>query len=217
MNGQFLRSALRGLAIAGMAMSLGACNLVITAEPTFSAEDAGGAAGLRTGLWVNVDKDCDVDLAKPASTWPKCANWVVVKPDALSGTNENGESFSAPYVLAAGDPRVMQLALTEPESKETLYLYLGLKALKLDDDGRIIEYAGWIVQCGPPPPKDAKKADGMPRFGSLEPFPGMIMDEQQSGCSPSSKAALIRAAGLSEAYDLDNKGKVNRWLRDGEN
>ncbi|MBI1405158.1 MAG: hypothetical protein GC145_03415 [Caulobacter sp.] len=217
MNGQFLRWALKSLALVGLTMSLGACNLVITTEPTFETVDAAGAARLRTGLWVNLDAGCDVDLKTPASGWPECANWVVVKDDALSGTGDNGKPFSAPYILAAGDPRVMQLTLNDPDSNQTLYLYLGVLPAKVDGDGKIVEYSGWIVQCGPPPPKDAKKPDGTPRFGTLKPFPGMIMDEQQSGCQPADKAALIKAAGLSKAYDTDNKDKVNRWVRDGDN
>ena len=45
----------------------------------------------------------------------------------------------------------------------------------------------------------------------------MIMDDDLSGCAPEDKAALIRAAGLSEAYEeATDKDDVSRWVRDGD-
>jgi hypothetical protein len=209
--------ALKAGAGLALAASLSACNLVITTEPTYTAADAAGAPALRDGLWVSVEKDCDVDLAKPATEWPECAGWVAIKDGAMTGVGDDGEAFKIPFVLAAGDPRVMQIELQEKADGPRLFMYIAVKPVKRDAEGRIVEYTGWIVQCGPPPPKDTKRADGQPRFGTLEPAPGMVMDAEQSGCTPSSKAALTGAAKLSEHYEgSEPKGGVTRWVRDGD-
>ncbi|RYF92531.1 MAG: hypothetical protein EON95_12090 [Caulobacteraceae bacterium] len=218
------RIAFKALAATAIAASLSACNLVVTTEPTFLAEDQATPA-LREGLWVNQKTGCDFDLKAPATSWPECANWIVVKGSAMTGVDEKGETFSAPFVLAAGDPRVLQFRVEDDaDSKQAedgkpaaIYLYMGMRPLEFDTAGRIVAYSGWVVQCGPPPPADAKRADGNPRYGSLTPAPGMIMDDDQSGCAPESKAALIGAARLSEVYETGaDKTDVSRWVRDGD-
>lgn len=212
---------LKGLGGLGLAALLSACNMVVTTEPTFLAADQ-GAPALREGLWVSEEKGCDFDINQPAGAWPACARWMVIKDFALTGVTEEGERFRIPFVLSSGDPRVMQLRLEDEEKKTvdgqvaSLYLYMGLRPLATDPQGRITAYAGWIVQCGPPPPMDAKRPDGAPRYGALAPSPGMIMDKESSGCAPRDKASLIRAAGLSEHYDAAAKsGEAIRWVRDG--
>lgn len=216
------RIALKALAAAALAASLSACNMVVTTEPTFLAEDQGRPA-LREGLWVNEEKDCQFDIKAPAAKWPECAHWIVVRDSAMTGVSEKGEAFKVPFILAAGDPRVLQIRIEEDDKKTAdgktpaIYLYMGLKPLKTDKDGRITSYRGWMVQCGPPPPKDAKKPDGNPRYGTLTPSPGMVMDSDLSGCAPESKAALIKAAGLSEHFEeLGASGEASRWVRDGD-
>jgi hypothetical protein len=214
---------LKVTAAAGLAASLSACNMVVTTEPTFLAGDQGTPA-LREGLWVNPEKDCQFDVKAPATEWPECAHWIVIKDSAMTGANEKGETFNLPFVLAAGDPRVLQLRIEDEDKKNTdggkaaIYLYMALRPIKTDADGKIVSYTGWMVQCGPPPPADAKRPDGNPRYGTLEPSPGMIMDDDLSGCAPENKAALIRAAGLSEKFDKDAAagGEAARWVRDGE-
>jgi len=216
------RIALKALPAAGLAASLSACNMVVTTEPTLLAEDQGTPA-LRSGLWVSADKGCKFNSKKPATAWPECARWIVIKNNAMTGVTEKGEKFNLPFVLASGDPRVMQVRLEDEEKKAengkpaALYLYLGLRPTRTDKQGRITGYTGWMVQCGPPPPKDAKKPDGSSRYGTLEPSPGLIMDDALSGCAPENKAALIRAAALSESFkEAGADGEESRWVRDGE-
>lgn len=205
----------RGLAAAALAASLSACNMVVTTEPTFLAQDQATPA-LREGLWVSPKKDCRFDIEAPATKWPECAQWIVIKGASMTGVDEKGEAFAVPFVLAAGDPRVLQIKI-EDEKMAAIYVYVGLRPLKYDKEGRIVSYTGWLTQCGPPPPKDAKRPDGNPRYGSLQPSPGMVMDADLSGCAPESKAALIRAAGLSEAYEeASDKDDVSRWVREGD-
>lgn len=206
---------LKGLAAGGLAASLSACNMVVTTEPMFLAQDQATPA-LREGLWVNPKDDCEFDIKTPATKWPECAQWIVIKGSSMTGTDEKGKDFVVPFVLAAGEPRVMQVKI-EDDKKAAVYVYLGLRALKFDKQGQIVSYTGWLTQCGPPPPKDAKRPDGNPRYGSLQPSPGLIMDDDLSGCAPEDKAALIRAAGLSEAYEeASDKDDVSRWVRDGD-
>lgn len=207
---------LKGLAAAALSLGLSACNLVVTTEPTFAPSDAAGAPVLREGLWANIEGECDVDLSKPADSWPECADSIVVRDSAMTGKGKDGKPFTIPFVLAAGDPRVMQIDIDDPDTKAKLYIYLGVKPRSHDDKGRITAYSGWVVQCGPPPPKDAKRANGQPRYGSLKPTPGMIMDDEDSGCKPSNKAALTRAAKASEHYEESGKDGVSRWVRDGD-
>jgi len=213
--------ALRGLAAASLAALLSACNMVVTTEPTFLAQDQ-GTPNLREGLWVNEEKDCKFDIKTPATGWPECAHWIVVKGSSMTGVGDGGKAFDVPFVLAAGNPRVLQIKVEDDKvnadgEKAVIYLYMGIRPLKHDKQGRIVAYSGWMVQCGPPPPKDARKQDGNPRYGTLEPSPGIIMDSDLSGCAPTDKAALIGAAGLSEHFDDgSSNGNNSRWLRDGD-
>lgn len=214
------RRALQTLAGLGLAASLSACNMVVTPEPMFLEADQATPA-LREGLWVNPEKDCQFDIKTPATKWPECAHWIVVKDAAMTGVNKK-EKFTIPFVLAVGEPRVMQIRIEDDQKKivdgkiAAIYVYMGLRAVKTDKQGRITAYSGWMVQCGPPPPPDALKPDGNKRWGSLTPFPGIKMDEDLSGCVPEDKAALIKAAGLSEQYDQDADQNANsRWVRDG--
>ncbi len=202
------------------ASGLSACNLVTTTEPMFGPEDAGGAPTLRNGLWANIESDCKVDLKKPANRWPDCASRVVIEDGLLYGKDEDSDEDQAlAFVVAATDPRIMQIRMVDEdkEPERTLYFYIGMDARKLDASGRIVEYVGWLVQCGPPPPKDARRPDGQAQYGTMQPFAGMIMDEKMSGCSPVDKTALAAAAAASLKLDPKASGAVSRWVRDGRN
>jgi hypothetical protein len=206
-------------AICLLAAGLSACNLVTTTEPMFAAADASGAPALREGLWANIEPNCRVDLKQPASRWPDCASRVVIQDGMLYGKDKDDEGEQAlAFVLAAGDPRILQMRLVGDKAEETLYFYIGLDPRKLDSQGRIVEYAGWLVQCGPPPPKDSKRPDGQTQYGTLEPFPGLIMDDNLASCAPVDKASLTAAAAASLKLDPEaSGGAVSRWVRDGKN
>jgi len=209
------------VAICLLAAGLSACNLVTTTEPMFGPEDALGAPPLRNGLWANIEADCKVDLRKPASRWPDCASRVVIEDGILYGKDDDSEEEQElAFVLAATDPRILQIRMVDEDKKpvRTVFFYVGMDPRKFDAQGRIIEYAAWLVQCGPPPPKDAKRPDGEPQYGTLEPFPGMMMDEKMSGCSPVDGSALAAAAAASLKLDPKaTSGAVSRWVRDGKN
>ena len=210
------------------ALGLGGCNLVMSEKPMFSLNDTAGAPGLRPGVWAAPDADCKFDPTKPADEWPKCASGSVLgatttrpisrKADAEeNNTNLNPEP--TPYLLVAGEPRILQVAVTFPNDKgkkATFYLYMGINPLARDSEGRIIKAEGWFVQCGPPPPKDAKPhADAAvgDAFVTRKPLPGMKVSK--GGCEPRDAAAVRGAVIPSRAWaDTINP---TYWVRDGEN
>lgn len=209
-----MRFLVRTLLVAGLAMGLGACNLVTTTEPMFDKADAAGTPQLKEGLWANLEHGCEADLKQPATEWPECAEWMVLKNGEMTGkSDDEKEETRIPVLIAGDDPPVMQLAMEDKDSKETLYFYAGLGSIETDSEGRIIRYAGWIVQCGPPPPEDAKRPDGQPRWGTFEPTPGIIMDEALSGCRPQDETALFTAARASKDYASKDKPGEARWVR----
>jgi hypothetical protein len=208
-----LNRVFKGLAAAGLALSLSACNLVITETPTFAASDAEGAPILREGLWANLKPGCEADLSQAKEQWPECATAVTIADSAMTGETKEGGSQTLSYVLAKGDPRVMQMHLEAPEQDLKFYMYVAIRPVKSDEQGRITSYTGWIVQCGPPPPKNSTRENGQPRFGTLKPSPGMVMDEKE-GCTPEDKAALTRAAKDSETYEGQGPAGLSQWVRD---
>lgn len=208
-----MRHLLQGLAVVAAAAVLSACNIVVTETPMYAQADASGAPQLREGVWAMLEGDCKADVTADPSTWPECAEPVTIQDGKFSGKNKEGEEETLPYILAAGDPRVMQIELIEPDSKVTLYFYTGVEPLKVDDKGRITAFKAWMVQCGPPPAKDAKRANGQPRFVSETPTEGMQVDPEETMCMPVDKAALARAAAASKGYE-DDKGSRAIWARE---
>jgi len=208
-------------AICLLAAGLSACNLVTTSEPMFTAADAAGAPALREGLWANIEPDCKVDLKKPASRWPSCAEGFVIQDGMLFSQDEASDKDQrAGFILASTDPRILQIKLTgeDGNADQVGYFYFGVDPLKFDAQGRILEFTAWLVLCGPPPPKDYKLPDGERRYGTLEPFAGMIMDEALSDCSPVDENALAPAAAASLKLDPQaSGGAASRWVRDGKN
>ena len=56
------------------ALLLGACNMVHSDHPLFTAADAAGAASFRPGVWADPDPGCDFDPNLPVKQWPDCAH-----------------------------------------------------------------------------------------------------------------------------------------------
>ena len=105
-----------------------------------------------------------------------------------------------PYVLAAGDPRVMQLAApADRKPEQPAYLYVGVRPGKTDTQGRLIEGEIWLVLCEEPPDDDHIFAKHKPR-----PLPGLTQ-RGDSVCIATTKGPVKAAAAASE-----------RWLRKRE-
>jgi hypothetical protein len=211
------------LMIAALAV-LGACNIVTTKTPLFTKADAVGAARLRPGLWdEDAAADCTVDESKPLTDWPGCANSFVVIDDATFGgySDENGKRVwsTASALLVGGDPMVFQIHATgdaKPGATPDAYVYSGVTPSKLDAQGRIVATLSWPVQCGKPPPADAKNPDGGQRTGTLEPLPGLTMDADGANCTTASPAALRAAAKASRKWTAPGETTAAHWVRDGD-
>jgi hypothetical protein len=205
------------------AMTLSGCNLVMSPTPVFTTADAAGAPPLKSGVWASPDKDCKLDEAKPAAEWPSCASGAIIKDGKAWAVGHADKA--TPYVLAAGEPRVMQAVADISDvagqgvtvsQKGPIYMFIALKPVSHDDAGAITRAEAWFIQCGPPPakPKDGSAASNDPKaYGTKHPLPGMTMDNGE--CSPKDKAAVRGAAGPSRAW-ADPVMEMH-WVRGGEN
>jgi len=203
------------------AIGLGGCNLVVSEKPMFSPADARGAPRFRPGVWSSAEGDCDFDAKAPVATWPQCANASVITPTDIRSPSD--PTKTAPYLIVAGDPLVMQAkALIEGDVKVSkgaadLYFYLGLRPVDFDDQHRITSMQAWFVQCGPPPPEPPAPTSGAKpdprRYATAKPLPGMVV--QDTGmCMPENGAAVLRAAGPSEAWGRPHL--TAHWVREGD-
>jgi hypothetical protein len=216
--------ALRQLLLVGSLALVGACNMVVTKDPVFTRADEAGASAMRPGVWDGEPPaGCDVDEAKPLADWPACSNGFVVRGDGTIGefTNQGAKRAWATtdVVLAAGEPRLLQIHLTAGADDPVLpsmYLYGAFEPTRRDDQGRIVAGRSWIVVCGPPPPDGAKGPDGKPHPGTLQPFAGLTMDSDGTNCTPASPAALRNAGQESRSLAAAKDISASHWVRDGE-
>lgn len=230
-----LGAALIGLL--GLAL-LGGCNVVMTDKPLFTAADASGAPPLRPGVWSFFrEAGCKVDESQPFADWPNCSGGGIVRNGEIAGHKAGappGELEREPVTIAGGDPRILQVQVkidvtagaeatasggaeasasaTATSPKDQPYGYAGLRPTKFDSEGRITAFRFWPVQCGPPPPKNAKGEDTA--AATLHPLPGLEMKPGDAVCTTASAAALRNAARASEAWD--DQHQESHWVRDGE-
>jgi len=215
------------------ALMLGGCNMVYAEKAIFTQADAAGAPQLRPGLWVQHKPDCDFDEAKPIAQWPECADPSLVTATTVGDMTD--PTKQTPYVLAGGDPRVLQIEVTPDPDKPTIWIFAGLKPLKTDSQGRITEARTWMVQCGPPPPKppedaappadEAAPASGEQTADSIqadvdrqmaasvtrEPLPGLTIKDGM--CTATERDPVRNAAAASLAWDEDPPSVIH-WVRD---
>ncbi|MDP3175545.1 MAG: hypothetical protein Q8M88_14025 [Phenylobacterium sp.] len=197
---------LRAMTATLLALSLGACsNLVYSDQPLFTATDSAGAIPMRPGVWmVSGDAECAFDAAAPLATWPECAEGKAV-------TRREARQGAAAFVdddamIAGGDPMVVQDPGDAPETRTS---YFGLRVTRLDARSRAVEFAVWLVHCGPPPPPDPADPD-RPSVTD-RPLPGL--EVRDANCVAHDKEAVRGAARASEAWD--HGGARFRWIRDG--
>jgi hypothetical protein len=224
------------LVVASFAL-LGACNVVMTKDPLFTQADAAGAANLRPGVWLFFKQaDCKFDESRPFTEWPDCAGGGLVTPGNLKGHKAGAPADrleDTPFVLAPGDPRIMQLQVdvdlsvqgsasasgdatasaSSGASHSRPYGYGAVRPTKFDDQGRITAFTLWPIQCGPPPPKDKDGNDAAP--ATLKPLPGIEMKPGDAVCTTRSVAALRNAAKASEVWAPQARSD-SRWIRDAQ-
>lgn len=199
---------MRIVLVIACALALGGCNFVFSKQPLFTEADTRGAPQLRPGLWAKPDEGCPFDSAKPLKDWPGCAGAMLVRPDRLE--NPEGGGKPVPYLIAAGDPPVLQVPFDD-DPKRSGYVYGGIRLTKRDSAGRGTELVSWIAQCGPPPP--APKPGEKRTYVTQQPLPGLVVDEAAGMCIASDADAVRRAVKASEAW-MD-KAPPAVWIRDG--
>jgi hypothetical protein len=215
---------MRTLVLIG-ALLLGGCNMVVTKTPVFTRADETGAARLRSGVWSGpTSTPCDFDEHAPLDSWPSCANGAVMGEGVIGGYQEKDGKrglFQTDVVLAAGEPRVLQIdagavALGDGFSLSG-YFYAALRPTKTDNQGRITAFTAWPVLCGPPPADTTMKNNKMV-FGTRHPLPGLVMDKDGNNCATHSTNALRMAATASEQWATSDGGQpsASHWVRDGD-
>jgi hypothetical protein len=98
-------------------------------------------------------------------------------------------------------------------SQSKPYGYGAVRPTRFDSEGRITAFTIWPVQCGPPPPKNAKGEDVAP--ATLKPLPGIVMKKGDPVCTTTSVAALRNAARASEAW-APQPPRESHWVRDAQ-
>lgn len=199
-----------------VALNLGACAVVGSEQPLFDAADARGHAVLRTGLWAMPDEDCTFDPAARSKDWNKCANATLVGPATFSERPSEGDDEDAKtlrYVLAGGAPRVAQIQAPEGEGDPN-YAYAGLRPLRADEAGRIVEARVWLAMCEPPPDPKTVLEEGEAR----PPLPaGLVRDQKGPGCTATKASAARAAVARSEAWAAQRDlAMTARWIRDAD-
>ena len=212
------------------------CNVVMTDKPLFSQADAVGAPPLRPGVWSFFrEAGCKVDESQPYATWPDCSGAGIVRDGEIIGHDaRKGQDERLPLIIAAGDPRIMQVQVkidvtagaeatasggaeasasaAAQSPRDQPYGYAALKPTKFDTEGRVTAFRFWPVQCGPLPAHP--KADNRLFPVTEHPLPGLEMKPGDSTCTTHSLAALRNAARASEAWDTEHQ--ESHWVRDGE-
>ena len=205
------------------ALMLGGCNFVTSPKPLFFAKDATGQPQLKPGIWMDEKAGCTIDPSQPLAKWPDCSDAWVVRPDEILAAKEADKPAKASsawthykIVLARGDPAVLQVEVGNDGDLQLGYVYGGLRPLKLDAQGRVIEYKLWPALCGPPP---AEPTDTKGGFVTRHPIEGLKVDEKLQDCVASAQGPVQASVKLSEAWNDkdDNEGRDRaRWVREGE-
>ena len=212
------------LIAAASLLALSSCNEVISQAPLFGRAEAATAPPIRSGVWRELSEArCAFDARKPVARWPACAQGFLIIDGTFAEYQVKGGHHALTPVgdvlLLGGTPMIVQFGpgsgdLRASAPSDTPYSYAGVRVTRSDDRGRIVAFSWWTVQCGPPPPEDAKKPDGSPgRAGTLEPLPGLTMDKDGDNCTTTSPQAVRDAAAASETWASPT---AFVWVRDGD-
>ncbi len=200
---------------------LASCNMVTSQTPLFSSADTQGQAQFRSGVWMNEDKTCVVDTSKPIGEWPGCADaWVVHPGEILAGRDAKTPASTwqrYKTVLTSGNPAVLQIEVADESDGPKGYAYAGVRTLKTDAQGRIVEYKAWPALCGPPPKSDPTGEKSAVVTDQL--IAGLVIDKDKQDCTASAQGPVRAAVTQSEAWnDADDNGgrDTARWIRDGD-
>ncbi|MBX3478932.1 MAG: hypothetical protein KF842_00880 [Caulobacter sp.] len=192
-------------------LTLAACNddVLTTRAPLIAAEDGQALPVARDGVWA-AEGGCDVDRGQPLPAWRDCGGFIVRRG-----------RVAHPDEAADGDPAMLKAARigVEPgfqiaqDSGGNYYGYYGVDGVRLDGAGRMVALRVWRLKCGPPPPDGSRTAGGKPRYQTMEPYPGVEVEE--GGCAAKGREGLIAAARASRADPKGNRSGADgyRWVR----
>lgn len=218
---RFGRPALWAAAALGAAAMLGGCsNGVISSTPFFKAEDAvAPREGLRAGWWVIVDTgECRFDPAQPSGRWPSCLH-PILAPETTAGDftiadDQSAGAIRADYLLAAGDPMILQASLVSPQSEAAgqprAYTYFAVRPIGRDAQGRAVEARFWQVLCGPPAPMGPSER----AYGRVTKAPWPSVVEVRAGACRARDLDGLRDAALRSEALAERGGVQVRWLRE---
>ena len=168
------------------------CNAVIADRPLFAEAQRSTTLMLEDGLWVRVDSECDVDLAKPKESWPNCADWMIFSGSkAIKSSDPKADEDTMDMMLVDGDPPLIQ-AQVRTNGSATVYGFLALEPIKRSPSGKLTLLDVWIVPCG------TQEAGAGPS-AKITPFPG-ISEECRTNSTEAVRAAAPK--GRKGAEDL---------------
>lgn len=211
---------MRALIAAVSLLALGSCNELITHTALFSRADAAKAAPFRSGVWRNLSSDpCKFDAKKPVAQWPGCAGGTVI----VDGTFATYQGIKGPPVLtpvanmlvAGGTPMIMQWSPPAgAQPSDQMFGYAALRVTKQDEQGRVVAFTMWQINCGPPAPAQPS-SNGQPGGDSSTPqlYPGLTQVKDSSDCTTDSQQAVRDAAVASETSE---SALTVVWVRDGD-
>ena len=221
-----------------LAMALGACSVVSTERPMFSAADAKGAPVLKPGLWALPERGCRFKPRSAPEKWPDCVQAVEIpdgairdlKPEADAQRKRQarvGGGAPMKYLIVPGDTPVMQVEAAAGGAPA--FFYLGLRPLASDVDGAITRARGWIALCkdpNAPPPAPVQAlppAKGASRTGKgrratrAEPpppsnglLPGLTA-VPGAGCTAQAAGPIARAVAANEAWAFTGDKDETGW------
>ena len=182
-------------------LTLGGCNMVGSDTPLFSGVDTQGALSPRPGLWVASDPKCRVKESRPVQLWPKCAVWAYVRSGEvlMYAKDQKPPAWSRTvFLVAAGDPSVVQFAFPPDDQGATSFVYEGVTPRLQDPDGRVLQYRHWTANCHPP---EWTSPNGPERL------PGVDKD-----CKAHDPEAVRASVKVSEKWATQDQ--TWRWVRD---
>ena len=214
------------LTVLAVATTLAGCNRVYSTSALFSPADGAGAPILRPGLWTSSDPKCRFNEARPVQRWPGCAGWMLIRPGQvlnLDQGQDKAEWAATDYVLARGDPLVLQTRGHGPD--DDAFLYYGLAPVRFDAEMQVVELEAWPALCGPPPPSPPKHrpakqpaaaADSQERSVTLEPLSGLEVDTNRPTHSQDCLARQPGPVRASAAASRVWSGEPTslHWVRD---
>ena len=213
------------IALALVALALvSACNSVTSTKPLFFERDAEGQPQLRPGIWTDEATGCDVDTRLPMDQWPGLHRRLGRAPGRAARRPRGNPALAVdslsvrPGAGRSGGDAGRGGGGGDPPSESRLgYVYAGVRPLKYDAQGRIVEYKMWPALCGPPPPPDptGEKSAVM----TEAPIEGLVMDKDQQDCVASDQGPVRVSVQKSEHWGDggDSQGRDHaHWIRDGE-